>query len=123
MQVPSLGREDTLEEGMATHSSSLAWGIPWTEEPGRLQSMGSQESDMNERLNIHRCAPSHSVPQGPALSTGRDRETTVVSYKNTSPRSPSTPFLKGPLQGVTWVVRASMYEAGWGDTIKSLIWQ
>ena len=38
MQVPSLGREDLLEEGMATHSSVLAWRIPWTEEPGRLYS-------------------------------------------------------------------------------------
>ena len=37
-----LGWEDTLEKGMATHSSILAWRIPWTEEPGRLQSMGSQ---------------------------------------------------------------------------------
>ena len=36
------GREDPLEEGMATHSSGLAWRIPWTEEPGGLQSMGSQ---------------------------------------------------------------------------------
>ena len=40
--VPSLGREDPLEEGMAIHSSTLAWKIPWVEEPGRLQSMGSQ---------------------------------------------------------------------------------
>ena len=40
--VQSLGWEDPLEEGMATHSSILAWKIPWTEEPGRLQSMGSQ---------------------------------------------------------------------------------
>jgi len=38
-----LGWEDPLKEGMATHSSSLAWRIPWTEEPGRLQSMGSQK--------------------------------------------------------------------------------
>ena len=44
-QVPSLGWEDPLEEGMATHPSILAWRIPWTEEPGGLQSMGSQESD------------------------------------------------------------------------------
>ena len=42
IQVPSLGQEDPLEEGMATHSSILAWTVPWTEEPGRLQSMGSQ---------------------------------------------------------------------------------
>ena len=41
-QVQSLGREDPLEEEMATHSSVFAWEIPWTEEPGRLQSMGSQ---------------------------------------------------------------------------------
>ena len=42
MGVRSLGQEDPLEEGMATHSSILTWGIPWTEEPVRLQSMGSQ---------------------------------------------------------------------------------
>ena len=41
-QVQSLGWEDALEKEMATHSSTLAWKIPWTEEPGRLQSMGSQ---------------------------------------------------------------------------------
>ena len=38
--VQSMGREDLLEKAMATHSSTLAWKIPWTEEPGRLQSMG-----------------------------------------------------------------------------------
>ena len=42
-----------MEKGIATHSSILAWEIPWTEEPGRLQSMGSQELDMIERLNHH----------------------------------------------------------------------
>jgi len=41
-QVQSLGWEDLLEEGMATHSSILAWRIPWTKEPSGLQSMGSQ---------------------------------------------------------------------------------
>ena len=41
-QVQSLGQEDPLEKGMATHSSILAWEIPWTEEPGGLQSTGSQ---------------------------------------------------------------------------------
>ena len=40
--IRSLGLEDPLEKEMATHSSTLAWKIPWTEEPGRLQSMGSQ---------------------------------------------------------------------------------
>ena len=43
-QVPSLGQEDPLEKEMATHSSILAWKIPWTEEPGVLQSMGLQKS-------------------------------------------------------------------------------
>ena len=43
-QVPSLGQEDPLEKEMATHSSILAWISPWTEEPGRLQFMGSQKN-------------------------------------------------------------------------------
>ena len=43
--VQLLGWEDPLEEEMATHSSTLAWRIPWTEEPGGLQSMGRTESD------------------------------------------------------------------------------
>ena len=50
--VQSVGQEDPLEEGMATQSSILAWRIPWTEEPGRLQSMGLQESDKTERLTL-----------------------------------------------------------------------
>ena len=44
MQVQSLGWEYTLEKEMATHSSILAWEIPWTEEPSRLKSVGSQKS-------------------------------------------------------------------------------
>ena len=47
--VRSLGREDSLEKGMATHSSIFVWRIPWTGEPGRLQSMESKESDMTEQ--------------------------------------------------------------------------
>ena len=43
-QLWSLGRDDPLEKDLATHSSILAWRIPWAEKPGRLQSMGSQES-------------------------------------------------------------------------------
>ena len=45
--VRSLGQEDPLEKEMATHSSTLAWKIPWTEKPGRLQSMGSQRVGHN----------------------------------------------------------------------------
>ena len=62
--VRSLGGEDPLEKEMETHSSTLAWKIPWTEEPGRLQSngrrslvcyspWGCKESDMTERLHLH----------------------------------------------------------------------
>ena len=40
--LPSLGQEGTMEKGMTTHSSVLAWRIPWTEEPGRIQSLGLQ---------------------------------------------------------------------------------
>ena len=47
-QVRSLGQEDPLEKEMKTHSSILTWEIPWTEEPGRLQSVGSQESDTTD---------------------------------------------------------------------------
>ena len=48
MWVRSLGQEDPLEKGMATHSSILAWRIPWTEEPGGLQSIGHKELDTTE---------------------------------------------------------------------------
>ena len=50
--VRSLGQEDPLEKEMATHSSILAWRIPWTEELGGLQSMGRKESDTTERLSV-----------------------------------------------------------------------
>ena len=55
--VPSLGWEDPLEEGMATHSSVLAWRIPWTEEPGGLQSMESDgteswRSDLGQFMSL-----------------------------------------------------------------------
>ena len=49
-QVGSLGKEDALEKGVATHSSILAWRTPWTGELGGLQSMGSVELDMTEQL-------------------------------------------------------------------------
>ena len=57
MWVGSLGWEDPLEEDMATHSSSLTWRIPWTEEPGRLQSMGLQRVGHNwsDLANRHAC--------------------------------------------------------------------
>ena len=53
MWVGSLGQEDSMEKEMATHSSILAWKIPWTEEPGGLQSTGSQESDTTKGLSTN----------------------------------------------------------------------
>ena len=50
---PSLGGEDPLEKGTATHSSILAWRIPWTEEPGGLQSMGSQSGTQLSTFHFH----------------------------------------------------------------------
>ena len=59
MWVCSLAREDPLEEEMATHSSVLAWRIPWAEEPGRLQSTGSQTIRHTERLNDSNTCTQH----------------------------------------------------------------
>ena len=56
--VQSLGQEDLLEKEMATHSTILAWKIPWTEEPGRLHLWGRKESDTTERLHF---LPHHSI--------------------------------------------------------------
>ena len=53
--VRSLGWEDPLEKEMAIHSSILAWRIPWTEDPGGLESMGSQELDTTEQLHTSTC--------------------------------------------------------------------
>ena len=53
-QVQALSWEDPLEKEMVTHSSILGWKIPWSEEPGVLQSMGFKESDMTEELNTIR---------------------------------------------------------------------
>ena len=60
--VRSLGWEDPLEKEMATHSSGLAWKIPWTEEPGRLQSMGSQR--VGHFPSLHRVPFSSSLLGG-----------------------------------------------------------
>ena len=55
MQFRSLGQEDPLEEAMATHSSILAWRIPWTEELGGLQSMGSQRAGHGQTTTTKMC--------------------------------------------------------------------
>jgi len=53
MRVPSLSQENPLEEGMATRSSILAWKIPWTEEPGRLQSTGHDLASKPQPGHLH----------------------------------------------------------------------
>jgi len=52
-RVQSLGQEDLLEKEMATYSSILAWKIPWTEEPGRLQPMGSERAGHDRVTSLH----------------------------------------------------------------------
>ena len=63
-QVQSLGRENPLEKGTAIHSSILAWRIPWTEESGRLQSMGSQRVRHDWETNTFTFSYSRGVAQG-----------------------------------------------------------
>ena len=68
-QVRSLGQEEPLEEEMATHSSMLAWRIPWTEEPGRFASMGSQ------RVRYH-----SAIKQQQQYSTGNSTQYSVMTF-------------------------------------------
>ena len=69
--VQSLGWEDPLEKEMATHSSTLAWKIPWKEEPGRPQSMGSQRvgHDRAPSLSLHARWPGAALPLGKGIHT------------------------------------------------------
>ena len=73
-QLRSRGREDPLEEGKATHSSILAWRIPWTEEPGGLQSMGSQRArhDWSDLECIH--APRPEARPNASLKTALEQK-------------------------------------------------
>ena len=71
MPVRFLGREDSLEEEMGTHSRILAWEIPWTEEPGGLQSIGCKESDTTERLNNKPSSNAKGMLSGPILPIHR----------------------------------------------------
>ena len=75
-QVQSLCQEDPLEKEMATHSSILIWEIPWTEEPGRLQSWGRKELDTTERLTHSLVTLSRGVKeaQAPDFSDSRSEE-------------------------------------------------
>ena len=92
-RVLSLGWEDPLEKEMATHSSTLAWKIPWTEKPGRLQSMGSQSrTRLSDFTFFHFHFPS-PLPQYSCLVDGLDwedyghRSTLVVQVGQRTPAS------------------------------------
>ena len=73
--VQSLGQENSLEKEMATHSSILAWRIPWTEEPGRLQFMGSQRvgHDWATSLSLSLSIIFQSRQKGPSISYLKDQ--------------------------------------------------
>ena len=78
--VRSLGREDPLEKEMATHSSTLAWRIPWTEEPGGLQSMGLQELDTTERLNHQPPPPDYTNSDSQSKRAWQHHSRSPVSH-------------------------------------------
>ena len=87
-QVRSLGQEDPLEKEMAIHSSILAFRIPWTEEPGRLQSMGSQRvghAAKSRQSCPTLCDPIDSSPTGshvPGILQARTLEWVAISFSN-----------------------------------------
>ena len=98
-QIRSLGGEDPLEKEMATRSSILAWKIPWTEEPGGLQSMGSQRVDTAERLHFHfrraytSCVSSPSLPPTHPSSSEHTRVPgTATAAGNTAENQPESSF-------------------------------
>ena len=104
--VRSLGGEDSLEKEMATHSSILAWKIPWTEESGELQSMGPKESDMTERLHFHFI--SHSTPPPP--SSLLETECLSSMSVNLSPfcRQVHLSYILDPTYSDAWYLLFSM---------------
>ena len=69
--VPSLGQEDPLEEGTATHSSILAWRIPWTEAPAWLQSTGLDTTEATRHTHTHTHASGRKCDQGKAGSSSQ----------------------------------------------------
>ena len=79
MWVWSLGREDPLEEGMATHPSILAWIIPWSEEPDRLESIGSQRVRHDRSNSAH----SHSLSQRPVIQHLKSKHLPSCEWPNT----------------------------------------
>ena len=94
-RVQSLGSEDPLEKAMAPHSSTLAWKIPWTEKPGRLQSMGSQRVGNDWATSLHFTIRKWSGLQVPREKNHRCHTSTYCwwNLKTLCPGSPSLAFL------------------------------
>ena len=115
-QVWSLGGEDPLEKGMATHSSILAWRIPWTEDPGGLQSMGLQRVlDTTEQLTLASTIQSNHAAAAKSLQSCP----TLCDPTDGSP--PGSP-IPGILQAGTleWVAISFSSAWKWKVTVKSL---
>ena len=115
--VRSLGQEDPREKGMATHSSSLAWRIPWTEEPGRLQSMESQRIGHDCVTNALRAVPFvertfHCSYQGMCLSKNL--------WKNPHPESVWWPWTEN---GISLSSKdTNSFPPGWLLQVKGTWW-
>ena len=109
MRVPSLSQEDPLEEGMATHSSILARRIPWTEEPGRLQLMGSAgvRHDSSDFAHTHLAQVTPRALLLQALGLGVQSIfdqiiTQPLNFKGELPPSPVKDFVNGQLLSFSW---------------------
>ena len=100
-QVRSLGREDPLEKEMVTHSSILTWKLPWTEEPGGLQSIGSQRVGHN-LMTEHTCTPYNSYHSVKAVLELTRHISLVISTSKWSEVVLSCPTLSGPVDCSLW---------------------
>ena len=89
MQAQSLGQEDPLEKEMTTLSHILIWRIPWTEEPGRLQSMGSESQTWLKQLSMHTQQPIPQLQGSLALFQKYTLMPSVSSFPASQPTSPS----------------------------------
>ena len=106
-RVRSLGWEDPLEKEMATHSSTLAWRIPWTEEPGRLQSMGSQRVGHDWATSLCQCRrcrrPGFNPWVGTIPGVGNGNPLVFLPGKIPQTAEPSGPQSIGSRKSQTWL--------------------
>ena len=87
---------------MATHSSTLAWRIPWTEEPGRLQSMGSQESDLVTKEREREREPINNVV---IVSGGQQRDSVIHIHVSILPQTPLVSRLPHNIEQISFVFK------------------